>query len=588
MAFFDSFRRKNETDVKEIEKVSKSTTDYIPEANYLEQATFRPAADWLRSNTQEEKPFFKWITNPTPVGRAVKVPLHIPTVGEKVCAKYNNTILYLKKALMTDHISVTYATNNMNYFAKIYISDVLQLDMLENKAFRMLQEKVEIPGVCWPVDMLTDNNGYFVGILVPASKGVQLTRSVFNGATGLSQSFPQWDKKDLCVLTMTILDKICKMHDLGLMFGCINPASIYIASTNDVYFVDTDCWQIEGYPALSRNQTFTPPERLRDNSTQLLYSMDEENYQIAVLTFMLMMPGKFPYAKRENIDERNSIIDMSFPFSVGGGMRRSKDAERQSGIWRIDWDHLSYKMCDGFYNTFHSNGKYARPGNRLMTTEWLKMTKEYANALMGSSRIDSRSMFPRTFRRDGKRVFVQCSICGQEHPSFYFIHNIRVQQEKVDIWERGYRICLPCAGDQSDVSFKCECCGRQFYYTNRTKVLHEIGKSEFDFKKQRWCKDCKKRTIRCGRCGQEVPIYQMREFEDRLRNLKTSVCGRCFKELIEKAKEERESWKNSVAQWGSCRNCGRSFSITNGEIEYLRKKGYNLPTRCPNCRKKRY
>ena len=29
MAFFDSFRRKNETDVKEIEKVSKSTTDYI-------------------------------------------------------------------------------------------------------------------------------------------------------------------------------------------------------------------------------------------------------------------------------------------------------------------------------------------------------------------------------------------------------------------------------------------------------------------------------------------------------------------------------------------------------------------------------
>ena len=212
MAFFDSFRRKNETAVKEIEKVSKSTTDYIPKANYLEQATFRPAADWLRSNTQEEKPFFKWITNPTPVGRAVKVPLHIPTVGEKVCAKYNNTILYLKKALMTDHISVTYATNNMNYFAKIYISDVLQLDMLENKAFRMLQEKVEIPGVCWPVDMLTDNNGYFVGILVPASKGVQLTRSVFNGATGLSQSFPQWDKKDLCVLTMTIL--VCCIVDI--------------------------------------------------------------------------------------------------------------------------------------------------------------------------------------------------------------------------------------------------------------------------------------------------------------------------------------------------------------------------------------
>jgi len=210
---------------------------------------------------------------------------------------------------------------------------------------------------------------------------------------------------------MTILDKIRKMHDMGLLFGCINPASIYIVGTSDVFFVDTDCWQIEGYPALSRNQTFTPPELLRNNNNQLLYSMDEENYQVAVLTFMLMMPGKFPYAKRENVDERNGIIDMAFPFSVGGGMRRSQDSERPSGIWRIVWDHLSYQMCDSFYNTFHSSGKYARPGSRLNTTDWLKMTKDFANALTTSKRADSRSMFPRTFRRDGKRVFVrQCHL----------------------------------------------------------------------------------------------------------------------------------------------------------------------------------
>lgn len=303
---------------------------------------------------------------------------------------------------------------------------------------------------------------------------------------------------------------------------------------------------------------------------------------------MLMMPGKFPYAKGKNADERDSIIDMAFPFSVGGGMRRSRDAERPSGIWRIVWDHLPYQMCDEFYNTFHSNGKYARPGYRLNTTNWLKMTKDFNEILMNSNSADSCSMFPRTFRRDGKRMFVRCNICGQEHPDYYFIHSIYVQQEKIDIWERGYRICLPCASDQSNMSFQCECCGRQFYYTNRMKVLHEIGKSDFDFKKQRWCNDCKKRTIKCGHCGREVPIYQIREFEDRLRNLRTNVCGNCFKEMIEKSKQEKEAWKNSVSRWVSCRSCGRSFSITNGEIEYFSRKGYKLPTRCPNCRKKRY
>jgi hypothetical protein len=587
MAFLDLLKKRKETDVNEVSDVSTFATNQNSDSTYSKQVSFRSAADVLGSGEHSSRPF-KLIANPASVERSVRSPNRVPTAGERVITKYNGIVLYLKEALMTDHISITYATNHVDFFAKIYIVDVLRLDMLENKANRMLRGKIDIPGVCWPIDILNDNNGYFVGILVPASRGVQLTRSIFNGATGLSQFFPQWNKIDLCVLTVTILDKIQKMHDLGLLFGCINPASIYIAGTQDVYFVDTDSWQVEGYPALSHNQTFTPPELLRDNKTLLIYTMDQENYQIAVLAFMLMMPGKFPYTKGKNADERDSIIDMAFPFSVGGGMRRSRDAERPSGIWRIVWDHLPYQMCDGFYNTFHSNGKYAQPGYRLDTTKWIKMTKDFNDTLMTSNGAGSRSMFPRTFRRDGKRVFVRCKICGQEHPDYYFIHSIHVQQEKIDIWERGYRICLPCASDQSNMSFRCECCGRQFYYTNRTKVLHEIGKSDFDFKKQRWCKDCKKRTIKCGHCGQEVPIYQMREFEDRLRNLRTSVCGNCFKELIEKSKQEKEAWKNSVGRWVSCRSCGRSFSITNGEIEYFSRKGYNLPTRCPNCRKKRY
>lgn len=530
---------------------------------------------------------FQLTTEPIRSKRAVSVPKRVPVTGETVIQR-NGTVLFLKEAQMTDHISVTYATSNPNFFAKVYTTEALQLDILQKKATRMLQSEVKISGVCWPTDILNNTSGYFVGVLIPASKGVQLTRSVLNGTTGLSQYFPLWDRLNLCMLAVTILDKICKIHDLGLLFGCINPASIYITDSETVYFVDTDCWQIDGYPALSRNQTFTPPELLQENKMQLLYTIDQENYQVALLTFMIMMPGKFPYAKGKNTSERDSIVDMAFPFSVGGGMRRSQDAERPSGVWRIVWDHLPYQMCDSFYNTFHSKGRYSSPGRRIKDTIWLDMCKEFGRLLSNSDRVDSRSIFPHTFRYDGKRTFVRCSICGQEHPDFYFMHYIYVYQEKIDIWGRGYRICLPCSHDQSNMSFTCDCCGRRFYYTNRTKVLHEIGKSDFDFKQQRWCRDCKKRTVKCGRCGREVPIYQIREFEDKLRNLRTNVCGDCFKELLEKVKREREAWKNSIACQIKCRSCPRSFSLTNGEVEYFKKKGLKLPTRCPICRQKRY
>lgn len=519
------------------------------------------------------------------IHRADRMPKVIPATGAKVFAKYSNVILTLGKAVMTDHISITYATNEMNYYVKIYVQDVLKLDLLENKISCMLEKKIEIPGVCWPIDIIVDNQKIFVGVLLPISEGIQLTRSVLNGANGLSQCFPKWNRQDLCKLTITLLDSIMEIHNSGLLFGCLNPASIYIKNENSVYFVDVDCWQVEGYPALSQNQTFTPPERLKQSTDQLLYTMDEENYQIAVLTFMILMPGKFPYAKRKSADRKESIINMAFPFSMGGEMRKSEDAERPAGIWRIVWDHLPYTICEAFYNTFHYGGKYSVPGSRLKAIDWNKLVKNYGRSLEKNNTVDSNRTFPKTFRRDIKRTFVICDICGEEHPDFYFLHSIRVQQEKVDIWQRGYKVCIPCARDQSDMSFECECCGRQFYYTNRTKILHEIGINEFNFKKQRWCWKCKNQTIRCTRCGQEVPLYRIKEFEDRRRNMKLNVCQNCFTDLIEQAKQEQVEWRNSVAKWERCRCCGRNFPITNGEMSFYKRKEYILPMRCPSCRR---
>ncbi len=532
---------------------------------------------------------FKLTTELVSINSVVNATSSVPTNGERVIAECCRTVFYLKDAMMTDHTSITYATNDSGFFAKIYTLKSLRIDIWENKARRMIKGKVEIPGVCWPVDILKNDIGEFVGILVPASKGIQLTRSVLNGVTGLFQYFPRWDRQDLCTLAITILDKICSMHNYGLYFGCINPATIYVEKPDEVYFVDTDCWQIEGYPAISRNQTFTPPELLRDDYPRLLYTADQENYQVALLTFMLMMPGKFPYAKSKGTDERISIINMTFPFGIGG-MRRSVDAERPSGIWRIVWDHLPYRMCEAFFNTFNPNGKYAVPNKRLKAKDWLNIVRDFNRSLSTLDKSDSCNIFPKTFRRDNKRIFVRCKHCGQEHPNFYFMHNVQVHKETINIWERGYRICLPCANDKSAVHFKCECCGREFYYTNRTKIVHDIGKMDFNWYDQRWCRDCKKRTTKCGNCGREVPIYQMREFEDKLRNLKVNVCGECFKIKLNDAKREREKWNNDIYMWRSCSNryCGCRFPITNGEVEFYKKKGLNLPTRCPKCRNRRY
>ena len=515
-----------------------------------------------------------------PIRRVQPYPGQVPAAGGTVYLRKAGGSVTLGKPVMSDHRSITYTTSAPDRYAKIYTSAALLLDCFENKLERMLRDPVSLPGVCWPEDILQDASGRFVGALVPASRGVQLTASVLNGRTGLARYFPGWDKRDLCRLTLTILQKIARLEALGLLYGCLNPAAIYVEDPDTVFFVDMDGWQIEGYPSLSRNRTFTAPESLKAEKPPLLSDPDLERYQTAVLTFLLLMPGKFPYAKRKSTDDTDSIVSMSFPFTIDGDRQRSRDAEHPSGVWRIVWDHLSYPLCLQFYNSFHAAGKNSRPGTRVPTAEWIRLVSGYAKLLEGPDRVDSRPMFPPTFRRDGKRVFARCSICGQEHPQSYFLRSIYINQERVDLWARGYRVCLPCADGKSDMSFTCECCGETYYYTNRTKILHEIGRADFDFKAQRWCRNCKKRTAVCPVCGRTVPLLQMAEYTDRRRNQKRTMCFSCRTKAID---AERQ-WRDAPRETRYCKTCGRPFIITNGEYEYYSARGLSLPTRCKACR----
>lgn len=585
MGLFDKFKKKDEIktgiaqelvdDKKAFE--SMSTTKKPQQGDY----------EVLMQEKKEEHSKIEKVFNSSydfvKVSKTSRTPTIIPQSGHRVVTSDKSQFYTLKAPVMTDHFSITYETNRQEVYAKIYTQKALQIDLFENKAKRMVNEKINIKGVCWPVALLENVSGEFIGILVPASKGVQLNRSVLSGTSGLKQCFPSWNKEDICVVAHTIIDTICKLHRFGIFFGCLNPASIYVVNKTEVYFVDTDNWQIEGFPTMSRNVTFTPPELLIEHQKPHLFTPDEENYQVALLTFMLMMPGKYPYAKRKCGNDYESIKGMSFPFSVGGEKRRSADAERPSGVWQIIWDHLPYKMCDNFYNSFHSNGKFSKAGTRLKDYEWLGNVDDFYKQLNVDKNAESRELIPRTFRHDGKRIFVKCKICGQEHPTFYFLHTIRVQNEKVNIWDMGYRVCLPCAVDQSDASFTCKSCGRTFYYTNRTKIMHEIGRLNFDWTGQKWCSNCKQHSVKCSRCGVEVPIYQIKEFQDKRRNLTKSVCGNCFSELLSEAKR----WKDSVYTTLRCRQCGRSFNITNGEAEFFEQKRMSLPSRCPSCRGRR-
>ncbi len=400
---------------------------------------------------------------------------------------------------------------NTPYLAKIYKKDNLNLRK-KAKTELMLSKKLECNGICFPVKSLYNAEKQFVGYLMPKGKGREIQRSLFVKQL-LYKNFPNWKKKDMVKLCITILEKIKYLHDRNIIMGDINPANILVESPTEVYFVDTDSYQIEGFPCPVGTKNYTAPEIQRKNYRHFLRTMGNENFAVATLLFMIMLPGKPPYCQQggENMSENIVAMDFSYPFNG------NSNKKAPVGPWRFMWSHLPFDIKKAFYNTFKKNMPNSIENTRLSVDAWLQKFNQYFEILsdgsFGSQDKMSEEIFPTRHKKIDNINYIKCKICNNE-----------IQEENC---KDG--ICPTCL--RSGEKYNCSRCGVEIVFTNFDKHIKNR-------KKHRLCHDCFNYTI-------------------------------------------------SPCQPITCRDCGDSFTISQGEREYFTSKGLSLPKRCSACRKNR-
>lgn len=465
-------------------------------------------------------------------------------VGDVIYDVSGKDYKLIDKVLVNNGAS-TYKTNVNGIWVKLYDGGNLNT-FIESKINRMIKNPLKYQGICWPLGIAIDGQGNFRGYLMSEAPGEPLHLSVMKKA-GLEKNFPDWTKVNLCILVLAILNKIDFLHKNGVLLGCLNPASIRIVDDNTVYFADTDNYQIEGFPSFVYNISFTAPELL--GKKIYLTDVDSENFAIAELVFMIMMTGKTPYAVGVNGNPELEIKKMHFPYS-------NKNIHGNAALpsmWRFMWSHLT-PLKAPFYETFQKDGAYNKKGQRRDTKFWIKIIKNFMADLQNPIDEESLKIYPRTFKRGKNEIFYRCSFCGIEHPRFYFSNQFFDE----------YQICNDCIGKKSNVSFTCVDCGKTYYYTNRTALFHKQKKEkDSEWKDQKHCRDCKRKTVSCKRCGNVFPFYMLRN----------GLCAECSSQ-----------YRSQVYQRIQCRLCGRVFDFTNGDREFYERKGYNFPSKCPECR----
>lgn len=411
----------------------------------------------------------------------------IPTEGSEVIVelKGKRNRIQLFKALSSGGEGTIYTTNCAGIVAKIYKREKIDRAKLE-KLHLMVEKNIVCQGVCFPHALLYNQQQEFVGYVMQEAKGKKLQTCVFIPQL-LKKTFPNWTKTETVTLCVTILKKLKYLHDRNVILGDINPNNILVASPTEVYFVDTDSYQIEGFPCPVGTINYTAPEIQRKDFSLFLRTLGNERFAVATLLFMIMLPGKPPYSLQGGENQINNIINGDFAYASGS--RSNKKAPE--GLWRYCWSHLPRYLKDDFYETFHKDGERHAEKARYSTGDWLKKFEYYLKLLQSGKLIEQDAMsadiFPTRLKKNPNDTYVRCRICGNE--------------VKEDWTEQG--ICSSCL--KKGEIYHCAECGCKMLYTNHRKY---IKKSE----KHKICRDCyDKRNmlytrIQCAECGRLFEI----------------------------------------------------------------------------------
>ena len=298
--------------------------------------------------------------------------------------------------------------------AKLYHPKKLTVGR-RDKLELMVRTPIDFPGICWPRELLYNHLGQLVGYRMDRASGVELKRCLFT-RPALERHFPDWTKVDTVHLCVTILEKICALHRQGVILGDINPLNILVESPEKVWLVDCDSYQIGRYPCPVGTVTFTAPEIQQKPYTSFLRSMGNENFAVATLLFMIMLPGKSPYAQQGGESAVDVIRSMNFPYPCG----ENNSEHTPEGAWRFLWSHLPRYLKESFYDTFQKDACHSREETRLDAEKWLSAFRHYADLLEQHKMQDpeSEKIFPSRWKAlnpDSFKVYEQaiCTECGQ-------------------------------------------------------------------------------------------------------------------------------------------------------------------------------
>jgi serine/threonine protein kinase len=431
--------------------------------------------DSARSTRNSPNPVgFRILTEITKTDSAPLLVSELPSDGSTVIGAKSGPIILVSKIAGGGEGTV-YRTSSQGMVCKVYHPDCLTRSRQE-KLRLMTSREIHIAGVCWPYESVSNLRDEFVGYMMPIATGKMLRTSVFAKVL-LTKHFSHWTRIELTELAITMLKTIRELHYIGVLVGDVNPQNILVTDQHQIWIVDSDSFQVEGYPCTVGTETFTPPNRLGLAFHDFLRSHDDELFAVATLLFQTLFPGKAPYSAQGGGDVIENIRNMRFSYG------KEADGRPPVGPWQFIWSHLNPRLKDDFTAVF------AR-GERVGIDDFVRHLEISVKEMREGSR--DTTIFPdRPWQREGQTTTVRCEGCTPDKA----IHEVSVHlAERLKAEGKGF-LCNSCVAlrkitriqntREVDCTLKISptCERRSQVSTSHLDALKRDGKSF-------WCRAC--------------------------------------------------------------------------------------------------
>ena len=343
------------------------------------------------------------------------VHIKIPSEGARVHNQTGQSLVLIRK-ISEGGEGVIYETDALGVVCKVYHPKCLT-DLKRKKIELMISRRIHHPGVCWPLDIALNSDGDFVGFYMPKAEGKPVQTSMFVKPV-LQKNYPDWMRIDLVSLCLSFLHHVEFLHSLNILIGDINPLNLLITrDSSKIWIVDTDSFQVENFPCPVGTINFTAPEIQGKNYSEFLRTKENEEFAIATMIFMMLLPGKPPYSQQGGGSPAENIKNMDFPYSFQGDGGRNAP----QGPWFFIWNNLPFRIKEKFDKSFRGN-------QRIKITDWIDVLEDYRRMIQREHA--SNDIFPNKVKvRNG--IPTVCTKCGQtEEASQMHLDKLEEKQMK--------------------------------------------------------------------------------------------------------------------------------------------------------------